>query len=200
MIKKIIKGSIVLLSIVLICIFTWQGISTWFNNSFGRFFQKQTTEVVIKCYQRMGMLFLVTTRDSIRSIVNKFDRNIIIGNRQLIQEAEVVAYWGIDCRKITRDIIQVMPDRIVITLPDPELLDFRIKLGSRKEFIKETALRALLDGLSRDDPAKDRWTVFESIVERRLHDNQPSKEMVLARLAAPTRFFGTLLDTKIKIR
>lgn len=198
--KKLIQWAVLAVAAVVIFSFAWTGISNAVRGMGFGLLCSDTTEAVVQYYKRMDMLFLVTAKDTMRTLFKHESRSFLFGDEIAWLDAEVTAYWGIDCTGITRNNLDVTQERITVTLPGPELLDFKINLGSRDQLIKQSALRAIGDALVRDDPSKDNWAAFENEVNLRVLEQKPSKDDVLARLDDQTQILSALLGVEIELR
>lgn len=198
--KKVITIVGVLLVAVLVFGMAWRGISDVLGGVLQGTFGWDTTEAIVQYYQRMDMLFLVTTKDTMHPLVKRNQGSLFLGSETAWMEAEVVSYWGIDCSSISRDSIEVTEDRMVLMLPEPELLDFKINLGTRDQLVKRSALRAIVNALQTYDPSDDLWVRFEEEVKNLVLAHKPSKDAVLDRLYPQTELLSGLIRMEIELR
>lgn len=158
-----------------------------------------TPEIIQELISRQGMLFMVTTKESMNMVVRMDEGDSIFGRNRTWMSAQVAAWWGMDCAKATFSEKPGEKPVFVITLPDPELLDFRIVIASRDELHEGNPAMDLLDALKRDDPSGDMWNRFDRIVRERIETRKPSRIEALKRMDDQVQTIAALLGVEIEL-
>jgi hypothetical protein len=92
------------------------------------------------------LAFLVTDRLVSQIAVKTSDSSPILGQREGVLIATVRMYYGLDLRKLdAASITRAGKDRVVVRLPDPEMLDFAVDPSSFTYITKRSGLNVIRD-------------------------------------------------------
>ena len=92
------------------------------------------------------LAFLVTDRLVSQITVVSTDNSPLLGQREGVLIATVRMYYGVDLRKLDeRRIARTGRGRVVVRLPDPEVLDFAVDPSSFHYITKRSGLNVIRD-------------------------------------------------------
>ena len=90
--------------------------------------------------------FLVTDRLVSQIAVQTSDSSPLLGQREGVLIATVRMYYGLDLRKLdAASITRAGKDKLVVRLPDPEMLDFSVDPASFTYITKRSGLHVIRD-------------------------------------------------------
>lgn len=90
--------------------------------------------------------FLVTDRLVSQIAVQITDNSPLLGQREGVLIATVRMYYGLDLRKLSAaDITRAGHNKLVVRLPDPEMLDFSVDPASFQYITKRSGLNVIGD-------------------------------------------------------
>jgi hypothetical protein len=160
--------------------------------------QTQTLEVL----QREELLFLATDRVVTQVVVESHENNLFLGNRKGYLIAKAKLYYGVDLNKLSRDRISREGTRVVITIPEPEELDFSVDIDSMRYLTKRSGLQALTDwAMDRDQKAELR-SQFKNATYAymREEDLLPKRAQIVSRLNELAGLVSDRLDMQVVFR
>lgn len=98
---------------------------------------QRTTITVLK---NEKMAFLVTNRLVTQVVVEEKKVLPGIGTRSGYLIGTVKVYYGIDLSRLTPESIEVKPQKVIVHLPSPSVLDYSVDLSSLRFFTRETGM------------------------------------------------------------
>ena len=98
---------------------------------------KNATLTVLKTER---MAFLVTDRLLTQLLVEEQRVFPGMGTRSGYLMGTVKVYYGIDLTKLTPESIEVTPQKVIIHMPKPTVLDFSVDLSTLRFFTRETGM------------------------------------------------------------
>ncbi len=113
--------------------------------------QEEKTTLMLNVLRSESMNFLVTRRLFSTVVLEKDDHSLLFGERRGLLVADVEQFYGFDLRKLTRDAIRREGDRLVVRLPDPELLGSSVDLAGMRTFTRQSGLSLIRDKWSGRD-------------------------------------------------
>jgi hypothetical protein len=108
-------------------------------------------DATMKFLRQEQLVFLVTDRVVTRLDVVLKEGNVLLGWRESVLIGTVSFLCGTDLSKLTPDDVAWEDGMVVITVPDPEVLEVVVDTGSLALFNKRSGLIALKDQLERRD-------------------------------------------------
>lgn len=150
-----------------------------------------STKATLALLRSEPMLFLVTCRGTSLVLVEHRRWNWW-GSWQGVLWATVTWRWGVDLRELRPGHIRREGPRVIVRLPEPNLLDFGIEPGSVRLLNKSTALawlRAQITegGHRRELEQKLQATLLKFATR---HDLLPSRQSLVDRLNAQAVAWG----------
>ena len=103
-------------------------------------------EIVLGVLRTVPKSFLVALTQETMAVARRDDGNWLLGPRRGQSSILVRIHWGVDLGKIGRDDIEVAGNRVVVRLPEPEILDQVPDLDTWSFVGKRTPLQIIRDG------------------------------------------------------
>ena len=103
-------------------------------------------EIVLGVLRTVPRSFLVVLTQETMAVNHRDDGNWLLGPRRGQSSILVRIHWGVDLGKIGRGDIEVAGNRVVVRLPEPEILDQVPDLDTWRYVGKRTPLQIILDG------------------------------------------------------
>jgi len=155
-------------------------------------------EETIQFLRREDLLFLVTDRVVARVDVVAREGNIILGWRDSVLIGTAKFLCGINLKKLSPEDIRREEDKLVVTVPDPEVLDCSVDLDSLVLFEKKTGLVAIKEYLENRDTRDELQKQLEARARAFVTEQEllPKRDVLVKRLndwAAP------LLADQVKV-
>lgn len=100
---------------------------------------------------REDLMFLVTDRVATRVDMVSKEGSVLLGWHDSVLVGTVRFLAGINLQKLTPEDIRAENGRLVVTVPDPEVLDLAVDLNSLVLFEKKSGLVAIKDYLQNRD-------------------------------------------------
>jgi hypothetical protein len=156
---------------------------------------QQTT---IQFLKREDLMFLVTDRVATRVDVIVREGNIILGWRDSVLIGTAKFLCGINLKRLAPEDIRQEDGRLIVTVPDPEVLDCSVDLNSLVLFEKKTGLVAIKEYLenrdTRDELQKQLETRARAFVTEQ--DLLPKRDVLVKRL---NDWVSPLLSDQVKV-
>jgi hypothetical protein len=108
-------------------------------------------DATMKFLRQEQLMFLVTDRQVSRLDVALKEGNLLLGWRESVLIGTVEFLCGVDLKKLTPEDVAWQDGTVVITVPDPEVLQVSVDTGSLVLFSKRSGLIALKDQLEKRD-------------------------------------------------
>jgi len=89
--------------------------------------------------------FLVTRKLSTHVVLEKDAGNWLLGHDSRLLVAKVDLYWGMDLAKIGQEAISATLDGVIVTLPEPEVLECAVDFGSARTWRRRSGINWLID-------------------------------------------------------
>ena len=144
----------------------------------------KAVHTTLSILQSDKMLFLVTDKITTQVIVEINENSLILGKREGVLVATVKMYYGVDLKKVTAENIALEGNVMVITLPQPEELDFVIDPASMRSIIKRSGLNVITDyAMNKNLEGELREKIKrEAYAFLNRHDLMPTKRSVINQL------------------
>jgi hypothetical protein len=145
-----------------------------------RHIEQQTVELL----RREAVKFLVTDRLMTSIVVKSIDQNWLWGGREGYLIATVKVYLGIDLETINEDDITRDLGKVIVKLPEPELLDFAVDYARTRVLTRRSGLLIIADLIRNSDMRDDLYKKLRKETVDQLKEYQmfPSREELVARL------------------
>ncbi len=155
-------------------------------------------KTTIEFLRREDLMFLVTDRVVTRVDVVSKEGSIFLGWHESILVGTVTFLGGLDLKKLTPQDIRREQDRIVVTVPDPEMLSFSVDLGSLVLFEKRSGLVAIKEYLQNADTRGKLQKQLEARARQFVADEHllPKREALVKRL---NEWASPLLAAQVKV-
>jgi hypothetical protein len=143
----------------------------------------RTEKTVLTILKSENLSFLVTDKLTSQICVEISENSPLLGKREGILIGTVTMYWGIDLTKINPSLIKNQGG-IVVTLPEPQELDFSMDPSSLKYITKRSGLNVIADYVMARDIEKElREQMKESALKFFKDKNLiPSKAQIISKL------------------
>jgi hypothetical protein len=168
----------------------------------GLFALRHVRTRAIEILQREQLRFLVTDRVVAQVVVESDGNSPALGRREGYLIAKVALYFGVDFGKLPKENVVRDGMRVVVTIPEPEELDFSVDLDSIRYLTKRSGLQAATDWLlDRDQKAELRAqlkTAAHSYL--RAEELLPTREDIVARLNEFRDVVGGSLGVEVSFR
>jgi hypothetical protein len=185
--------SVALVLLVVCIISTIVILARWRPLNWGRI-EKTTIEFL----RRENLMFLVTDRVVTRVDVVSKEGSIFLGWHESILVGTVKFLCGIDLQKLTPENIREEDGKLIITVPDPEVLDFAVDLGSLVLFEKKSGLVAIKEYLENEDTRGKLQKQLEARARQFVAEEEllPKREALVKRL---NDWASPLLTSRVKV-
>jgi len=141
-------------------------------------------KTAISLLRSEAMAFLVTRRLTTQVVVEHIESSWFADWRGVLW-ATVRIHYGVDLQKIGMDDIRREGDVLIVTLPEPELLDFSLVPGSVGSLSKSTAIAKIEDIMKNGQRRLLEERLRDQALEfARQHDQMPSREQIVQQLNA----------------
>ncbi len=130
------------------------------------------------------LLFLVTDRLVTQIVVSSHDSNLLLGQREGHLIATVRLYYGVDLTRLTPANLHRQGERVVVKVPEPQVLDFAVDPDSLRFLSKRNLTVAIVDRLQgRDLEAELRSRLkAEALAFMARQQLLPTRSSIVARL------------------
>ncbi len=157
--------------------------------------QEEKTALTLNILRSESMNFLVTRRLFSTVVLEKDDHSLLFGERRGLLVADVEQFYGFDLRKLTRDDIRRDGDRLVIRLPEPEMLGSSVDLAGMRTFTRQSGLSLIRDKWSGRDLEEELRREFGRSAEKYFADRKliPSRAEMIETL---NHWAGPLLSAQ----
>ncbi|MDX9982351.1 MAG: DUF4230 domain-containing protein [Lentisphaeria bacterium] len=152
--------------------------------------------------RREELRFLVTDRVAAQVVAEASENSPVLGRREGYLVARAAMHYGVDLAKLTEGDVAREGGAVVVTIPEPEELDFAVDLDSLRYLARRSGLQVAADwALARDQEAE-----LRSILGRAARDHMraegllPTREDIVARLNAAAEAIGRSLDARLVFR
>lgn len=98
-----------------------------------------------------SLAFLVTDRIVSQIAVEITDSSPLLGKREGILIGTVTLYYGVDLQKLDPSCLSRSGNTLVVTLPEPQELDFSVDPASFKYITKRSGLNVIVDFIMNKD-------------------------------------------------
>ncbi len=152
--------------------------------------QEEKTALTLSVLRSESMNFLVTRRLFSTVVLEKDDHSLLFGERRGLLVADVEQFYGFDLRKLTRDQVRREGDRLIIRLPEPELLGSSVDLAGMRTFTRQSGLSLIRDKWSGRDLEEELRREFargatQYFADRKLIPSRSEMIETLNRWAVP---------------
>ena len=138
----------VVMAVVLLA-FAFSQMEHTIRRFFGGNHAEQATLTLLRSEE---LSFLVTDRLVSQIAVQISDSTPLLGQREGVLIATVRMYYGLDLRKLdAASITRAGRDKLVVRLPDPEMLDFSVDPSSFQYITKRSGLNVIHDYVMNKD-------------------------------------------------
>jgi len=153
--------------------------------------EQQTIELL----HRDTLEFLVTDKIMTSIVVETIDENLLWGKREGYLIATVKVYIGIDLKKIDESNISREQDKIIVEIPEPELLDFAVDYERTRMLTKRSGFFIITDLILNRDMRDELYQKLKTATVEQLSEYRmfPSREELVARLNQYSTFLGSQL-------
>jgi hypothetical protein len=150
----------------------------------GLFAPVRNERSVMQILKSEEMGFLVTQRVTTLVLVELDENSLLLGNREGILIATVRYYFGMDLEKLTEDSLVRSGDTLVVSMPDPEILDLSPDLATLRLWDKRSGLVVLGDLLTGYDQDMELLGMLDSSARAYADSEQlvPARDAVIQRL------------------
>jgi hypothetical protein len=155
-------------------------------------------KTTIEFLRREDLMFLVTDRVATRVDVASREGSIFLGWHESILVGTVRFLCGIDLKKLTPKDIRQDGGKLVITVPDPEVLDLAFDLDSLVLFAKKSGLVAIKEYLENQDTRGKLQKQLEARARQFAVEEEllPKREEMVKRL---NDWVSPLLTSQVKV-
>jgi hypothetical protein len=152
--------------------------------------------------RREQLRFLVTDRVVSQVVVESDGNSPALGRREGYLIAKVALYFGVDFKKLSKEDVVRDGMKVVVTIPEPEELDFSVDLDSMRYLTKRSGLQVATDWLlDRDQQAELRSQLKESARSYlRAEELLPTREDIVGRLNEFRDVVGGSLGVEVVFR
>lgn len=159
---------------------------------------RRIEKTTIEFLRREDLMFLVTDRVVTRVDVVSKEGSIFLGWHESILVGTVRFLCGIDLKKLTPEDIREGDGRLVVTVPDPEVLDLAVDLGSLALFDKKSGLVAIKEYLENADTRGKLQAQLEGRARQFVAEQEllPKREALVKRL---NEWASPLLSSRVKV-
>jgi len=161
-----------------------------YNRVAGLFGTTRDRRAVLEIIRSEKLMFLVTSRIVTQLVVESTENNLLLGTREGFLIGKVSIYYGIDLTALPESAVGREGAAIVVTVPEPKILDFATDLESIRFISKESGLQRIWGLVAGRDTRAELEKIFQAEAERFVKDNSmvPDRAELLDRLRsyAPT--------------
>lgn len=142
-----------------------------------------TVKVSSQFLRSEDLMFMVTNRIVTQVMVEQKQDSLLAGVREGILIATVKMYHGVDMASVSDEDIHDLPDRVVVVLPRPRLLDFAID-PNFKIIIKRSGVNVALDWFYGQNLESELRLQIQNSAMAFVRENEllPRDEVILRRL------------------
>ena len=185
---------------VLLLAFAWsQG-----KQAVRRFFAGNSAEqATLSLLRSEELSFLVTDRLVSQIAVQISDSSPLLGQREGLLIATVRMYYGLDLRKLhAASITREAHDKLVVRLPDPEMLDFSVDPASFQYITKRSGLNVIHDYVMNQDIEAELRMKLQPYAARFFADQRmlPTRAKIVQRLQHYCAPLAHELGVQIELR
>ena len=156
----------------------------------------------LEILRREQLRFLVTDR-VVAQVVVEADRNSpVLGKREGYLIAKAALYFGVDLGKLSKEDVVRDGKRVVVTIPEPEELEFSVDLDSMRYLTKRSGLQAATDWLLDRDQKAELRSQFRAAAHSYLRDEEllPTRQEIVGRLNEFRGVIGGSLGVEVLFR
>jgi len=149
------------------------------------------------------LTFLVTDRLVSQIAVQITDSSPLLGQREGVLIATVRMYYGLDLRKLSAaDITRAGRNKLVVRLPDPEMLDFSVDPASFQYISKRSGLNVIGDYVMNKDIEAELRLKLQPHAARFFADQRllPTRTKIVQRLQNYLAPLARELNTQVELR
>jgi hypothetical protein len=163
-----------------------------------RHVQTQALEIL----RREQLRFLVTDRVIAQVVVESDENSPVLGKREGYLIAKAALYFGVDLGKLSKEEVVRDGKKVVITIPEPEELDFSVDLDSMRYLTKRSGLQAATDWLLDRDQKAELRAQFRAAAHSYLRDEEllPTRQEIVGRLNEFRGVIGGSLGVEVLFR
>jgi hypothetical protein len=156
----------------------------------------------LEILRREQLRFLVTDRVVAQVVVESDGNSPALGRREGYLIAKVALYFGVDFGKLPKENVVRDGMKVLVTVPEPEELDFSVDLDSMRYLTKRSGLQAATDWLlDRDQQAELRSQLKESARSYLREEGLlPTREDIVGRLNEFGGLVGGRLGVEVQFR
>jgi hypothetical protein len=156
----------------------------------------------LEILRREQLRFLVTDRVVAQVVVESDGNSPALGRREGYLIAKVALYFGVDFGKLPKGNVVRDGMKVLVTVPEPEELDFSVDLDSMRYLTKRSGLQVATDWLlDRDQQAELRSQLKESARSYlRAEELLPTRGEIVARLNEFRGVVGGSLGVEVVFR
>ena len=168
----------------------------------GLFALRHVRTRAIEILQREQLRFLVTDRMVVQVVVESNENSPILGKREGYLIVKAALYFGVDFKKLSKEDVVRDGMKVVVTIPEPEELDFSVDLDSMRYLAKRSGLQAATDWLLARDQKAELRSQLKTAARSYLREGEllPTREDIVARLNEFRGVVGGSLGVEVIFR
>jgi hypothetical protein len=156
----------------------------------------------LEILRREQLRFLVTDRVVAQVVVESDGNSLGLGKREGYLIAKVALYFGVDFGKLPKGNVVRDGMKVVVTIPEPEELDFSVDLDSMRYLTKRSGLQVATDWLLDRDQKAELRSQLKEAARAYLRDEQllPTRGEIVGRLNEFGGLVGGRLGVEVVFR
>jgi hypothetical protein len=156
----------------------------------------------LEILRREQLRFLVTDRVVSQVVVESDGNSPALGRREGYLIAKVALYFGVDFKKLSKEDVVRDGMKVVVTIPEPEELDFSVDLNSMRYLTKRSGLQAATDWLLDRDQKAELRSQLKTAARSHLREEEllPTREEIVGRLNEFRSVVGNSLGVEVLFR
>ena len=158
--------------------------------------------VALKASPSEDLAFLVTDRVVTQVVVERRENSLLLGKAESFMVGVVRFHFGVDLASLPKDAVQREGDMLVVTVPEPKELDFRVDLRSVRYFTKQSGLLAIRDWVAGTETRRELREAFHEAAQAfvRKEGLAPTREGLVRRLNRCAPVLRARLGVSVKLR
>ena len=156
----------------------------------------------LEILRREELRFLVTHRVAAQVVVESDEGSLLLGRREGCRIAKVALHYGVDLARLTEESVVREGGGIVVTVPDPEELDFAVDLDSLRYLSRRSGLQVAADWLLDRDQEAELRAQFREAARLYLREEGllPARADIVARLNRHADALSGRLGVEVRFR
>ena len=135
-------------------------------------------------------------------MVEATDNNLILGKREGVLVGTVTLYYGVDLRKLSTNSIVREGASMLVTIPDPQELDFSFDPYFQKSITKKSSLNVIADFVMNKDMESELRTQLKSHAIKFFtsRDLMPTRQKIVRQLNGFAPVFSEKIGMNVEFR